>query len=110
VSCFAHAGPVGHPRRSAKCDICPHGGIAGAFLRCLSTVAADLAWCGNMSMLEDGNHWRERAKDVLAIAQGVEDPAAKVELLEIAARYQRLGERADARTNAALTAPLAHRE
>jgi hypothetical protein len=61
----------------------------------LSTFARDLVGCGGMSPIENGTHWRQRAKEVLAIAEGVEDQHAKSELLETAA-HQGIGAAGDA--------------
>jgi hypothetical protein len=39
-------------------------------------------------------HWRDRAKKVRALADDMPDPHSKRMLVEIAARYDRLAERA----------------
>jgi hypothetical protein len=39
-------------------------------------------------------HWRERAEEVRALAETVDDAAVKSKLLEVAAEYDRLAERA----------------
>ena len=50
-----------------------------------------------MSLLQDGSVWRERGKEMRAIAGKIEDPESKRELLAIAARYEVLADHADAR-------------
>jgi hypothetical protein len=55
-----------------------------------------------MSLREDGAYWRERAKEVRAVADKIEDPESKRELIAIADRYEAMAERADARASAQL--------
>jgi hypothetical protein len=50
-----------------------------------------------MSLLENGAHWRARAREILAIVDKIEDPENKRELLAIAEKYLMLAVRADAR-------------
>jgi|HubBroStandDraft_1064217.scaffolds.fasta_scaffold208023_1 hypothetical protein len=47
-----------------------------------------------MSPLEDSAHWRTLAREVLAIADRVEDPENKLELVVIAEKYLGLADRA----------------
>jgi hypothetical protein len=52
-----------------------------------------------MSQGEDGAHWRARAKEMLAIADKIQGPESKRELVAIAERYEKLAARADARAS-----------
>jgi hypothetical protein len=47
------------------------------------------------SLYEDSNHWRERAKQMRIVANGVRDAQAKAIMLRIAADYENLAARAD---------------
>ncbi len=48
--------------------------------------------------LLDGNHWRERAREMRALVVDITDPKLKHRMLKIAASYDKLAERADERT------------
>jgi hypothetical protein len=50
-----------------------------------------------MSLLQDGAHWRELAKEIRAIARKLDDPQNEGELVAIAEMYEAMAERADAR-------------
>ena len=52
-----------------------------------------------MSLLQDGAYWRERAEEVLAIADRIADHESKWELIAIAEKYVVLAYRADARAS-----------
>jgi|HubBroStandDraft_1064217.scaffolds.fasta_scaffold2223731_1 hypothetical protein len=52
-----------------------------------------------MSLVEDGAHWRARAKEMLAIADRIVDPESRRELIAIAEKYEMLANRADARAS-----------
>jgi hypothetical protein len=49
------------------------------------------------SSIHDPKHWRDRANEARAVAEHLLDPAARVEMLEIAQSYERLAARAQAR-------------
>ena len=49
------------------------------------------------SHLDDPEYWRDRAEQVHALADQVGDPKAKDALLEIAAEYELLADRAQGR-------------
>ncbi len=46
---------------------------------------------------DNPEHWRERAREVRALAEGISDLIAKVNMLEVAAQYERLALRAEHR-------------
>jgi hypothetical protein len=48
-------------------------------------------------LLKDPKHWRERADEARRVASQLTDPEAKKTMLEIAASYDRLAERAQIR-------------
>ena len=54
------------------------------------------------SLLDEPEHWRERAEEVLSLADQANDPASKATLLDIAAGYERLAQQAEQRLAAAL--------
>ena len=47
----------------------------------------------------DPKHWRNRAKEMRALAEGVKDRQAKATMLKIANDYEKLAERADLRSD-----------
>lgn len=49
------------------------------------------------SYLNDPEHWRERAKEVRAMAEDMADPASKQKMLDVAADYEHLAKRAEDR-------------
>jgi hypothetical protein len=51
--------------------------------------------------LEDPEHWRTRAEEARINAQAVRDPEAKRMLLDVAASYERLADRAGERARGA---------
>jgi hypothetical protein len=48
-------------------------------------------------LIDDPEHWRQRAKESRALADQLDDPTAKQTLLEIAQSYERLAELAERR-------------
>ena len=50
-------------------------------------------------LINDPQHWRERAAEMREMAGGVTDNEAKKAMLVIARQYQRLAERADQRSD-----------
>jgi hypothetical protein len=50
------------------------------------------------SHINDPAHWRERAKQMRAMADDVPDVEAKEAMLRVAKEYDRLAERADTRS------------
>jgi hypothetical protein len=50
-----------------------------------------------MSHINDPKHWRYRAKEARAMAESMTDPEAKRLMLNVAADYERLAERAEQR-------------
>jgi hypothetical protein len=46
------------------------------------------------SLLEDPDYWRRRAEEARTIAEQMENPEAKQTMLEIAAGYDRMAQRA----------------
>jgi hypothetical protein len=48
-------------------------------------------------IVHDPEHWRSRAVEARAIADGLTDPDAKCSMLKIAEEYERLAERAGQR-------------
>jgi hypothetical protein len=49
-------------------------------------------------LLNDPEHWRSRAEEALVQAEQMGDPIARGTMLDIAAQYERLAERAEQRT------------
>jgi hypothetical protein len=49
------------------------------------------------ALLNDPEHWRQRAEEARAIADGIADPEAKRTMLRIAEGYDHLAERAEDR-------------
>jgi hypothetical protein len=49
------------------------------------------------SLTNNPAHWRERAEQMRAVAEGMKDRGAKEIILEIAEEYDRLAERAELR-------------
>lgn len=50
------------------------------------------------SHINDPAHWRERAKQMRAMAEDVRETEAKEAMLRVAKEYDRLAERADIRS------------
>ena len=50
-----------------------------------------------VSVINDPQHWHERAAEMRKLAEDVNDSAAKETMLRIATDYDRLAERADLR-------------
>jgi hypothetical protein len=48
-------------------------------------------------LIDDPEHWRQRAKESRALADQLDDPTAKQTLSEIAQSYERLAELAERR-------------
>jgi hypothetical protein len=49
--------------------------------------------------INDPGHWRDRAEEMRALAQGVSDGPAKETMLRLAKDYDRLAERAEQRSD-----------
>ena len=45
-------------------------------------------------IIYDASHWRDRAEGARAMAEQITDPAARDAMLQVAAGYERLAERA----------------
>ena len=56
---------------------------------------------------DDPKHWRERGEQLRTLAEGLNDPDAKEQLLKLADDYERLASRAVERTANPGTAKLA---
>ena len=54
------------------------------------------------STLQEPEHWRQRAEEMIVLADQASDPTAKQTMLSIAAGYERLAEKAALRLAAAL--------
>jgi hypothetical protein len=64
--------------------------------RVAKTRAVGLAF--DMSdLLENPERWRQRAEEVRTIADGMQDPACKRMMLDVAISYEKLAQRAEAR-------------
>jgi predicted hotdog family 3-hydroxylacyl-ACP dehydratase len=50
-------------------------------------------------LLENSQHWRERANSIRALAEQTSDPDVRRGLLASAREYERLAERADGHTH-----------
>ena len=48
-------------------------------------------------IIYDASHWRDRAEEARRMAKQIEDPSARDAMLQVAAGYERLAERASAR-------------
>jgi hypothetical protein len=57
-------------------------------------------------ILNSPDHWRKRAKQARALAEGMMDPLAKGLMSEIAGDYEMLATRAEERANEAARAKL----
>jgi hypothetical protein len=49
------------------------------------------------SHLNDPEHWRDRAKEARAMAEGMTDSVSKQKMLDVAANYEHLAKRAEDR-------------
>ena len=49
------------------------------------------------SYLNDPDHWRDRAKEARAMAEDMTDPVSKQKMLDVAANYEHLAQRAEDR-------------
>ncbi len=49
------------------------------------------------SHLNDPEHWRDRSKEARAIAEGMADSVSKQKMLDVAANYEHLAQRAEDR-------------
>jgi hypothetical protein len=49
-----------------------------------------------MPEMQDAAHWRSKAEELRAVAAGMQDPAAKKTMLDIADSYDRMAVHADA--------------
>ncbi len=59
------------------------------------------------ALINDPDHWRQRAQEARAIADQLADAAAKGTMLKIADGYEHLAERAEARALLAKGEPAA---
>jgi hypothetical protein len=65
--------------------------------------ARRLRWGTGMSrLLDEPAHWRQRAEQMVAMAKTAPDAAAKETMLSMAAEYEKLAQRAEARLAATL--------
>jgi hypothetical protein len=51
-----------------------------------------------MNLLNDAQHWRDRAEEARVIAAGMHDEVARRQMFAIAEGYDRLAQRAEERT------------
>ena len=49
------------------------------------------------SMVDDPEHWRQRAEEVRTVAEDMHDPVTKRSMLDTAEGYERLARRAEER-------------
>jgi cytochrome c553 len=49
------------------------------------------------SHLNDPEHWRDRSKEARAMAEGMADSVSKQKMLDVAANYEHLAQRAEDR-------------
>jgi hypothetical protein len=59
--------------------------------------AAYREWLLSTSLIQEPQHWRERADQMLALADKATDTVAKETMLSIAAGYEHLAQRAEQR-------------
>jgi hypothetical protein len=52
-----------------------------------------------MSSVQDPKHWRQHAEEMRALAKSESDMTARSAMMQIAENYDRLAERAQARTD-----------
>jgi len=57
------------------------------------------------SHLNDPEHWRDRAKEVRAMAEGMVDPVSKEKMLDVANNYEYLAKRAEDRRSGTIPKP-----
>ena len=88
-------------RACALLPSCQKG--AGRFIRtsvgklCGAIIVAS-ARERQMSHVNDPKHWRHRAAEARAMAEGLTDPEAKQRMLKVAADYEKLAKRAEERS------------
>ena len=59
------------------------------------------------ALSRDQSHWELRAKEARALAEQIADPVARHAMLEIAANYEKIAKRAEAR-DARIPTPPEH--
>ena len=57
------------------------------------------------SHLNDPEHWRDRAKEARAMAEGMVDPFSKEKMLDVATSYEHLAKRAEDRRSGKIPKP-----
>jgi hypothetical protein len=57
------------------------------------------------SHLNDPEHWRDRSKEARAIAKGMADSVSKQKMLDVAANYEHLAQRAEDRRTGKASKP-----